>query len=258
VDVSKHNRAIYRSALRAREYRAATELHPAEMSILSRLGSEFTNKRILDIGVGGGRTTSHLLEISNHYIGIDYSPRMIAQCRRRYPSVSFDVCDARDLSQFGTEAFDLIFFSFNGIDSVDHQGRLQALGEIGRVLKKDGTFIFSTHNRLSIGTRPSQDLTPRMSLFAFFRKVLANPHGMFYRAVNVRHEEANDQYAIVNDDASNYRLLNYYISPDKQLEQLKAAGFHRVDMVGIDGRWIPTNDYSGCRSDIWIHYVCRR
>jgi hypothetical protein len=72
-------------------------------------------------------TTRHLLDISGNCTGID-SLRLIVRCRERYPDVSFAVCDARDLSVFADGCFDLVFFSFNGIDGVDHVDR-------GRFLK---------------------------------------------------------------------------------------------------------------------------
>ena len=67
---------------------------------ISWIGREFADKRILDLGVGAGRTTPYLLEISKNYIGIDFSPAMIAACQARYPTVEFAVGDARDLSRF--------------------------------------------------------------------------------------------------------------------------------------------------------------
>src|SRR5690606_12109488 len=107
---------------------------------------EMAGKRILDIGVGGGRTTPYLLDVSRDYIGVDYAPKMIKKCRAQYPSVTFEVCDARDLSHFGPASFDLIFFSFNGIDYVDHADRIKILCEVRRVLTDQGAFVFSAHN----------------------------------------------------------------------------------------------------------------
>ncbi|MBF0188289.1 MAG: methyltransferase domain-containing protein, partial [Magnetococcales bacterium] len=48
---------------------------------------------------------------------------------------------------FETTSFDVVLFSFNGIDYIHpYSARLATLREIWRVLKPDGLFIFSTHN----------------------------------------------------------------------------------------------------------------
>src|SRR2546430_7085903 len=78
--------------------------------------------RMLDIGVGRGRTTAHFGSLVKEYTGIDYSPRMIEACRQqfRYAKVPFrfEVGDARDLHVFGDGVFDFILFSFNGLDAM--------------------------------------------------------------------------------------------------------------------------------------------
>ena len=40
---------------------------------------------ILDVGVGGGRTTTMLRLLSDDYIGVDYTSEMVAVSRRNYP-----------------------------------------------------------------------------------------------------------------------------------------------------------------------------
>ncbi|HUN43594.1 MAG TPA: class I SAM-dependent methyltransferase [Acetobacteraceae bacterium] len=77
---------------------------------------------ILDIGVGGGRTTPLMRAISTNYCGIDYIPEMVAIARRRFPDADFRVMDAREMD-FHNGRFALTTFSYNGIDSVDVKGR---------------------------------------------------------------------------------------------------------------------------------------
>ena len=153
-DIALLNLKTFRDEAVVRHYVRSTGLQGAEIGILSRIQSTFRHKRILDIGVGGGRTTLALLNISKDYIGIDISPEMITECRRCYPSIAFEVCDARELSRFPNESFDLVFFSYNGIDSIGHSDRLRALREIYRVLARGGAFAFSSHNRRGLIRRP--------------------------------------------------------------------------------------------------------
>lgn len=44
-----------------------------ERVILGNIQDEILGREILDIGVGGGRTTLHLLALSSRYVGIGYS-----------------------------------------------------------------------------------------------------------------------------------------------------------------------------------------
>jgi SAM-dependent methyltransferase len=111
---------------------------------------------ILDLGVGGGRTTAHLSAIASRYVGVDYASEMIASCRKKFPQLEFDVANAADLSRFTSSAFDAVVMAFNGIDSlIPDESRFRALEEIGRVLKPGGILIFSSHNPRSIWVRAS-------------------------------------------------------------------------------------------------------
>lgn len=106
---------------------------------------------VLDLGVGGGRTTPYLSRIASTYVGIDYSEEMIRACQRKFPDQRFEVQDAADLSHFADESFDAIVFSFNGIDYLVPSGkRERCLHECHRILKRGGTFIFSCHNPRSV------------------------------------------------------------------------------------------------------------
>jgi ubiquinone/menaquinone biosynthesis C-methylase UbiE len=111
---------------------------------------------ILDLGVGGGRTTGFLSAIASRYVGIDYAPEMIAACRRKFPELEFETANAADLSSFSSSSFDAAVMAFNGIDYViPDEARFRALREIHRVLKPEGILIFSSHNPRSIWMRPS-------------------------------------------------------------------------------------------------------
>jgi SAM-dependent methyltransferase len=148
------NLQIFNSCEVAQYYAALNYLTPCEQLLFKdylRPGMA-----ILDLGVGGGRTTPHLSSIASRYVGVDYAGEMIAACRKRFPGLEFEVANAADLSTFASSTFDAAVMAFNGMDSViPDEARFAALREIGRVLKPQGILIFSSHNPRSIWVRAS-------------------------------------------------------------------------------------------------------
>ena len=118
------------------EYAAASHLQKAEHAILDIIRDRLPGMTMLDVGVGGGRTTLHFAPLVRHYVGIDLSEAMVAACRKRFANTltnaRFEAADVRDLHAFADGTFDFVLFSFNGLDSVPGRDRLRALEEIRR------------------------------------------------------------------------------------------------------------------------------
>lgn len=239
-------------------FRRRKTLQLPEHAALRMIAGEFTGKRILDIGVGGGRTTPHLLEISQRYIGIDYSAEMIRACRADYPGIDFRIADARDLSDFEDATVDLVLFSFNGIDAVGHSDRLRILAEIHRILVTRGVFLFSSHNRsaeivppwsfanLGVGSNP---LKMPLRLFRYGLGIYNHFHKR-------RHEETGPDYRIINNEQRYYSMLIYHMFIADQLRQLCVSGFSETIALNREGRVLGI-DGDDDRSP-WIYYLTRK
>ena len=132
------------------EYAASTELQAPEKAILDILRDHLPQMKMLDIGVGGGRTTLHFAQAAEEYWAIDYSEEMIVACRKRFRDASskvrFAVCDASAMNICPDSFFSFILFSFNGIDCISHEDRFRVFKEVQRVGRAGGLFCFSTHN----------------------------------------------------------------------------------------------------------------
>lgn len=151
---SEVNLQVFNSSEVARYYAALDYLTPCERLIFDEYLRP--GMSILDLGVGGGRTTPYLSATAARYVGVDYAAEMIAGCRKRFPQLEFQVANAADLSAFAASSFDAVVMAFNGIDSViPDAARYSALREIRRFLKPGGVLIFSSHNPRSIWVRPS-------------------------------------------------------------------------------------------------------
>lgn len=102
---------------------------------------------VLDLGVGSGRTTPALTPRPGRYLGIDLSPGMVAEARSRHPGEEFRVGDATDLADLDDGSFDVVLFSFNGLDTLRPvEMRAKCLAEVRRILRPDGVFLFSCHH----------------------------------------------------------------------------------------------------------------
>ena len=169
------NLRTYRAPEVASHYAALNYLTPCEQLLFRtylRPGMS-----VLDLGVGGGRTTPYLSRVASRYVGVDYSETMIHACRRKFPNLSFFLADAADLSALENASFDAVVFSYNGLDSVvPDQKRLRCLRECRRVLRADGVLVFSSHNPRSILLRVDWD---RKRLRAFARTLLSSRSPLF-------------------------------------------------------------------------------
>jgi ubiquinone/menaquinone biosynthesis C-methylase UbiE len=145
--VSRRTYRVYSGHKTAARYLKLSQLVQVERKIWQHLLPEIREKKLLDIGVGGGRTSAALVEISPDYSAIDYSIKMVEATRRRFSLESIWCCDARDMTLFADGAFDFALFSMNGIDYLGHDDRFRVLREVMRVLGGGGIFVFSSHNR---------------------------------------------------------------------------------------------------------------
>ncbi len=120
------------------------------------IADEVRGQPVLDLGVGAGRTTWLMRLLTDDYVGVDWSPEMVAACRAGAPGLDVRQGDARDLSFLRDASIKFVFFSYNGIDYNDHDGRVQAMAEISRVLRPDGILAYSTlsKNGSLYGERP--------------------------------------------------------------------------------------------------------
>ncbi|MEO8052976.1 MAG: class I SAM-dependent methyltransferase, partial [Acidobacteriota bacterium] len=139
------NRAVYNSPGVYRYYLSRL-LMPAEISCLLKYQPHISQRDVLDIGVGAGRTTRYLAPLARRYEGVDYSSVMVGYMKQAMPQIQVRQLDFRDLTVFEDRSFDFVFATDNVIDALPHDDRLRALSEAHRVLRKGGVLAFSSHN----------------------------------------------------------------------------------------------------------------
>jgi SAM-dependent methyltransferase len=249
------NRKAHEGSLAIRSYDVPTRgLFESEAVILDRLRPELIGKRLLDIGIGAGRTTPFLLEISTDYTGIDYSAPLVDRARNKFELNSIFQCDARDMRRFHDKSFDFVLFSFNGLDCISHEGRLKAVAEVNRVLKPGGIFMFSSHNRSYRNLEWERwGRGHALGTVAFFKECALQVLLMPRRYRMRRLEVIEHDYAMLNDSALRYLTLNYYISVQSQIRQLRSMNFELTEAYDSRGALVQNDDVSP-----WIYYVARK
>lgn len=218
---------------------------PGEELLLQQFHGQWGRMSMLDIGIGGGRTTRLFSPITGHYVGIDSVKEMIEEARstvKQDERVEIRVGDARDLSGFGASRFDVVLFSYNGIDHVDFVERARVFKEVHRVLRPGGTFLFSTHCL--------RVLVPRLCPMPFRRKlqyIFENP-----RLFLTRNEDR--EFAVVQEEGE--PIL--YVDPFAQRRRLIELGFSPTRVTDRGGRAIDLEQSRERerwgREHWWIHY----
>ena len=244
------NKDIYLDDNTVDFYSKLVNLQECEKKIFNKYISK--GCRVLDLGVGGGRTTEYLSKISDRYVGVDYSEAMIDVCKNKFPGIEFYVLDAVDLSKFESAQFDVVVFSFNGIDYIEpYDKRLTFYSECYRVLKADGTFIFSSHNARSLIMLP--DLKNVSSIIKCSWRILYSIYKSVILSIRVLTKKAfYSGYGYVYDPVHG-GLKTYTSTPNNIIKELKDNGFSVNDVV--------SNKYPNSASTFssgWYYYSCSK
>jgi demethylmenaquinone methyltransferase/2-methoxy-6-polyprenyl-1,4-benzoquinol methylase len=160
-------------------------------------------ERILDVCSGTGTSTAALAKRGSTVVGVDFSPEMVTEARKRHKNLEFIQADAAKLP-FGDDEFDVATVSF-GLRNV--QDPKAVLAELYRVLKPGGRLVICEFSK------------PPVAIFrAGYRAYLK----WFMPVLG----------GVVGSNAQAYRYLAESIEdwPDQgELSQwIRAAGFIRV------------------------------
>jgi SAM-dependent methyltransferase len=243
-----------------RNYVNSIELFPAERRLMGQYKSQFRGD-VLDIAIGGGRTTRALLPHSKSYIGIDYAAGMVEAAKAEFPQADLRCLDMRQVpAALSRERFDAILISFNGIDYISWEERNTLLGSLHGMLHPGGALVFSTHDLAAAETesrfRIRSDLQLRPGLLVrqpseFVRRLIKMPVWCALALRNRRRMRKQvaffDGYAYLNDSGENFGLLTTYTATDLQVNVLEDAGYKHIEVLQP---WLASEpasfNYFGC------------
>lgn len=247
-------------------YRGSGWSDPGEEQAFSALLPLPPGTRILDIGIGGGRTTSFLQDAGASYEGIDVTPAMVGDARKRFPGADLHVGDARHLEELPSASYELVVFSLNGIDCLDHDDRETFLRECVRLLAPGGVLQFSTHNLEgpSFSERPSwQDARERLAKPGLASKVEAVvgavPRLVLARRNHKRHESVQprgDGWAMAPLRAHEFRFVCHFATLAEVQGSLARAGLVVEAIWTSSGTRLPADAQH--HDEAFAQLVCRK
>ena len=236
---------------------------PGERAAIELVRERAAGAPILDLGVGTGRTIPLLSPLGSEYLGVDYLASMVAACRARHPGVRVELGDARDL-RAPSAHYGLVFFGFNGIDAVDHDGRARVLAEMRRVVRDDGAVVFSTLNRdgPAFRERPwtlrvARARHPVLVAARTARALAAMPLDLARWSRLRPHAVHGSGWAIAPLSAHHYGVLAHFTTLSRLLDELAEAGLDRDVVVLDDARGAPVTPGQGTTNVAWFHVVAR-
>jgi SAM-dependent methyltransferase len=258
---------------------ATTWQHEGERVLLERLRDGLRGD-VLELASGGGRLTRRLIEIAGSLHGFDIAPDMVAYCQETFPSATFSQLEYSGLSRWDGERWDAVCSGCNSFDVLTDEERNALFGNVARLLRPGGIFIFSTHNLGSpLSTRKPWHLAEarhpvrlreyapwtdvrakihwcRLSLELLARWLVTRPRALSNHRRLAPFERVEDGYAIVNDGTMLCSLLQVYISRDHQETQLARHGLELLECVDEDGATVGPGEAR--RGSQTLYYAARR
>jgi SAM-dependent methyltransferase len=234
-----------------------------EAAALGLVG-EWARGAVLDIGVGGGRTAGLLAPSARSYVGVDVSPEMVALARQRFPETDLRVGDACDLAGLPDGHFDLVLFSYNGLDALDHADRSRALAAMARVVAPEGRVLFSSLNLdgVSFDERPWRLSGGLLSARSRYHLGFAARHPVSvvrsvhnYRRTR-RQAEDGSGWGRRPMRAHEFRFVVHFATMEETVAEARAAGLEAVAAFSEDGAALDRG--AAHTSADYVHFICRR
>ena len=118
---------------------------PFERWLLDRVAAHAHGQPVVDVGSGPGHVTAYLARGGVPATGIDLSPAMVAEARRRFPGVTFEVGDLRRLSRPATSAAWSAVLGWYSLIHLAASELPDAVAALARPLAPGGWLVLALH-----------------------------------------------------------------------------------------------------------------
>jgi uncharacterized protein YceH (UPF0502 family) len=118
---------------------------PFETWLLDRVLVHAAGRPVVEVGAGPGHITAYLADSGADAIGIDLSPEMVAEARRRFPRRRFEVGDLRRLTRPATSAGWAAVLGWYSLIHLAASELPDAVAALARPLSPGGWLVLGMH-----------------------------------------------------------------------------------------------------------------
>lgn len=118
---------------------------PFEAWLLDRVVAHAAGRPVVDAGAGPGHVTAYLAEAGADVTGVDLSPAMVAEARRRFPGPRFEVGDLRLLTRPATTPAWAAVLGWYSLIHLAPSELPDAVGALARPLADEGWLVLGLH-----------------------------------------------------------------------------------------------------------------
>jgi ubiquinone/menaquinone biosynthesis C-methylase UbiE len=224
---------------------------------------------MLDVGIGAGRTTVFFLPVAKRYVGVDISDGMVERAKLRLSGLAcvdnpdIRVADATNLRDFQDESFDVVLFSFNGMDCIPEAGRNDCLESMKRVLRPGGRLVFSTHNlryiphyyQSTLSRNPIRRFKEPRTLMKELRRLNMNEkvNGPLEKLMDRDQVEYWDGFYANSPDAK-----HVHVKPEFQIKCLEAMGFVNIVARSKENGRVLEGEELRTTCEPWVYFFCNK
>ncbi len=177
------------------------------------------NKTVLCIGCGTGEECLHIKYLgAKKVVGIDISEERIFFLKKSYPNLEFYTMDMEKLD-FPDNSFDFIYSSLALHYSKDWT---KIFNKVYKILRKNGTFLFSTHHPIKWGSEINK-LIDKDSFLMGYKKTESGEGKVFGDYLTTKK---------INDVLSKDFKVSYYHRPISEIiSDIIKSGFIISDFI---------------------------
>lgn len=162
---------------------------------------DLKGKTVLCIGCGTGEECEYLKSIgAKRVVGIDISNGLIDFAKKSYPDLEFQVMDMEKLN-FSDDSFDFVYSSLTMHYVKDWTKTLRG---VHKILKRNGSFLFSTHHPVKWGSSVKRTKEKDLFLMGYEKYESSEKNKVFGDYLNTRK---------INDVWFNDFKVSYYHRP---------------------------------------------